>query len=622
MTNPLATLMGGGKRVERIPGPPLPEIPSSVTEMALDTETTGTGYEDRPVGISWALPDGRRGYARWGHEMGGNNVDRAKAMEWVRREVDRPGRTVYFHNAPFDDRMLSYVNDHTPVFRHARLEDSNFMAALLNELEDSFSLDDLGEKYLGEKKKGERLYQWLADTFGGGATRKSQAENIWRAPGDLVEEYAEQDAVLTLKLAQFLRPKIQEENLGDVYTLETDLIPILLKMHLTGVRADVDKALRLRERLNERHQDQAEEFLDLVGREPIDGDPVDYGRKKHLVALWERFGIPYRLTEKGNPSITKDDLESMTHPVGMMVRRLRQLDHYRGTFIQSYILNNVGDGGWIHGEFHPLQQDFGYGTVSGRFSSGGALNLQNIPSRDEEWAPIIRGLFVPATPDHYWLKVDYSQIEYRFLAHYGRGQLVRAYNENPDVDFHELASEIVGIPRGDAKHINFGIVYGMGRAKMARQLGRSLDEAQEVLDEYHGRLPEVRRLYKKADRRANRRGYITTWGGRKRRFARSPNGYGHEYTYKALNALLQGSAADLIKKAMVELDKVLDWEATPMHLTVHDELDFSIPRGDTETPKMVKAVMEAFHLDVPVRADVEGGEDWGHVSEDYFKEAA
>lgn len=575
---------------------------SRYDRVGVDTETTGLTYDDRPVGISWATPDGKKGYIRWGHELGGNNCSKEEAKDWARKELSHSHLTTYYHNAAFDLRMLAYES----VFPKARAEDTGFMAALHNELEPRFSLDALALKYVRQGKSGDALWQWCADTFGGKPTRKSQGKNIWRAPGDLVEEYAEDDADLTLRLGDALRPKITDEDLDEVYELETSLIPILLKMHLVGVKVDVDKALALKKEFTA-------EYIDLQAQWEREFGDVSFTSTPQLAKLFDKLGIPYLYTDKGNPSITADYLDTLQHPIAFMIRRLKKLKHYRGTFIDSYILENVDEDGFIHGEFHPLRNDR-YGTVSGRFSSGGGLNLQNIPSRDEEMAPKIRGLYVPLDGLQ-WLRADYSQIEFRYLAHYAGGALREAYVSNPGVDFHQACADLVGIPRKPAKNINFGLVYGMGVKLMAQQLGVSVAEANKLLSEYHSRLPDVKRLYSKADRRAARRGYILTWGGRKRRFRKKGSRYIN--THKALNALLQGSAADLIKKAMVAVADGLDWERTPMHLTVHDELDFSVPPGKEGKLfcRELKEKMEDFNLTVPVKVDLELGPDWGHCEE-------
>lgn len=579
----------------------LPDL-SRYDLVAVDTETTGVRVQDRPVGLSWFTPDGRGAYARWGHPEG-NNCSLAQVRRWVKRELDRPGLDVAMHEANFDLRMLARSN--APVDR-ATVHDTQFIYALLNELEPSLALDDLGEKKVGIPKIDDELNQYCADNFGGRPTRRAQAKNYHRCPGEVVEAYAIQDARATCRLFQCGYPLLPGEDLDEVYELERSLIPLLLKMHLHGVRVDVDRARRVQGEIRPRLERENERWREIAG------DDVNLGSTQQLARVLRRLGIRVPTTAKGNPSVTKEYLNSLDHPIGALIRTIRELTYYHNVALESYVIGNAIDG-LVHGSFHPLRTaDFG--TVSGRFSSSDP-NLQNLPARDEEWAPVIRGCFIPYTDAHDWLKIDYSQIEFRYLAHYAGGALAHAYNQDPDVDFHSMVAELTGIPRKPAKNINFAMVYGAGVMKLAEQLGVSPTRAQEILNEYHSRLPDVRRLYEKADRRAARKGFIRTWGGRKRRFRKSPDGRYHEKTYRSLNALLQGSAADLIKKAMLSVAEVVDWKNTFLHLTVHDELGFSIPRGEAGVrfAREVKERMEAFELKVPVKADAGVGADWGNT---------
>lgn len=580
------------------------------TLISVDTETTGTGFDDRPVGLSYCADGGQREYLRWGHEGGENNCTIDRVQYWASRELNRPENTLVFHHAGFDMRMCEYVGI---KLDKPRIEDTGYVAALLNELDPSFALEDQIAQHLNRHKKDDELNQYCADAFGGKPTRRGQAGNYWRAPGDIVEPYAIGDAVDTLDLWRLRRPLLSGEELDGVYEDELALIPILLRMHMVGVKANVRAAKQLKLELTARRELLRARWNTLAG------PGVKYNSSKQLAKVFDNHGYTYPFTELGNPSFEKDWMQYQTHEVAKVIMELKQLDHFIGTFIDSYVLNNVDKDGFIHGEFHPLRGDR-YGTVSGRFSSGGALNLQNVPARDEVLAPMVRGMYIPCSPDHDWLKADYSQIEYRFLAHYAGGQLAREYNEDPDVDFHEMCSQLVGIPRRPAKNINFGIVYGMGEALMASKLGVGLDEAREMLLEYHTRLPEVKRIYNQADRRAKRRGFIRTWGGRKRRFRKKRSYY--MSTHKALNALLQGSAADLLKRAMAKVvnEGIVDWENVVLHLTVHDELDFSVPKGAMGkwAYKQIKECMEDFKITVPIRADLGVGPDWGHCE----KEAA
>ena len=595
-----------------------------------DTETTGVKYTDRAVGISVHLPDGDTHYIRWGHEAGGNNCTRREAVAWARRElINKESR---WFNAPFDLRMLSY--DDIWLFRDcsdtANLHDSGIMAPLHNELEDNFKLGTLGEKYLGMPKQDSRaLDAWCAEQFGGKPTHKAQIENYWRAPGDMVEPYACEDATITWNLHDHYRPLITAEGLDGLYDLERSLIPMLLKMHHRGVRVDVTAAEELQEDILQQIAEAEHEWLTVHAIGSGDDRFIDSWQR--IMPVFERYGLPiHRLapTERmklaglsGNPTFAKDVLAQYDHPVAEVIRNMRRLNHYSGTFLRNYIIGNADDNGFVHGEFHSVRNDR-YGTVSGRFSSGGELNLQNVPSRDPVWAPLIRGLFIPMEGMR-WAKIDYSQIEYRFFAHYCGGRLEKMYVDNPETDFHQMMADLTGHKRSDAKHMNFAALYGAGVKKLSVMMGCDLDRAKEVLIGYHELAPEVKGLSHKAQNRASSRGFIKSWGGRHHRFPKTNNRYAQ--VYKALNRLCQGSAADLIKYAMREIDSVIDWEHVVCHLTVHDELDFSVSpcakgmkmiRQVRETMEDVNNMGAPLSINVPILADAEIGEDWGHCHED------
>jgi len=323
----------------------------------------------------------------------------------------------------------------------------------------------------------------------------------------------------------------------------------------------------------------------------------------------------------------------------------------RGTFLESYILDSHVNGK-VYGQFHLLRGDSG-GTRSGRLSSS-TPNLQNLPSRDEELAPMVRGIFVPDDGHRQWVKIDYSQIEYRFMIHYAIGKGAEeartAFNTNPDIDYHEMTLDLVAPVAGwdistkelrkkhrkPIKNINFGLIYGMGVEKLSKDLGLSIKEGKELFQAYHIGVPFAKPTMDQAMNEASTAGVVTTILGRKSRFdlyepAKWGNGgialpyekaimaYGNirrAYTHKALNRRLQGSAADLMKKAMWKCWKegIFDRIGVP-RLTVHDELDFSDPGGVDDGFQEMKRILEsAITLKVPVRADMEVGPDWGHVA--------
>ncbi len=579
----------------------LPDF-SGFQRIGVDTETTGLSAKDVPVGASFYTPDKKKYYLRWGHEEGGNNCTLVQFVRWARTQFKNPNKEYVFHNAVFDLRMLAAVG----VNMVGKFHDSAVMAALLNEYEPDFSLGGLGTKYLGRTKSDQALNEYCAKRFGGKATRDAQAGNYWRASGDVVEEYAQDDPELCFLLAEFFQPQIESLKLTEVYDIECNVIPVLVKMFQAGVKIDIKKAKETKVELLDEFETMNKEWGRIYG--------VDYTVKKDLVALFDKEGIPYPRTKIGNPSITKDVLEALEHPIGDHLRGMRQMKHYSGTFIENYLLKNADGNGVIHPQFHQVKSSFG-GTITGRFSSSGGLNAQNIPARDERWAPVIRGLFVPWTEDHQWMKCDYSQIEYRFFAHYAEGQLLQAYIDDPYIDFHDMVAAMTGLKRKDAKNINFGILYGMGVAKTALKLGVSLAVAKKLLQAYNKRVPEAKALYTAAMNRANKRGYIRTWGGRISRFQRVPGKRAFMGTHKALNKLLQGSAADMIKKAMIAVAPALDWEDNIMHLTVHDELDFSTLKGDAglRFARDIKSIMQDFDVSVPIICEPEFGPDWGHT---------
>lgn len=586
---------------------------SGIPYAAVDHETTGVGFNDRPVGMSVSTPDGRDWYFAWGHQMGGNNCTLLEVTEWVEDLGRRnPGMLIIMFNAGFDLRMGRYSG----IKWRQRVEDAGFICALLNELEPEFNLEFLAEKYTDVRKDDKALNDFCAQHFGGAATRRGQAGNYWRAPGTIVAPYAKSDSRATLRLWEVRHPLLAAEQLESIYKIETAQIPILLKMHMVGVRVDQARAHDVQAEFKVLREAAWNKWRDLT--QHIDPKGIKTGSNPMLMKLFDSYKIPYVKNEDtGNGIFDKDTLSPMRdqYEVVRLLLENRELKHYDEVFLGSYILDNVGEDGCIHGEFHPLKNDHKFGTVSGRYSSGGALNLQNIPKRDKIKGPLIRSMYVPFYEDQEWTKFDYSQIEYRFLAHYAGGGIAEAYRKNPDQDFHALVAAMTNgaMDRDGAKTLNFALTYGQGDEATAAQLGVPLDVARDFIRTYKRSVPEASELYDRAMRVAASRGYIITWGGRRRRFEHKWGRF--QKSHKGLNALLQGSAADLIKMAMIEVDKAIDWEDCILHLTVHDELDFSTTKGDIGDGyrTRIKELMQDYKLDVPIIAECDVGPNWGHV---------
>jgi DNA polymerase I-like protein with 3'-5' exonuclease and polymerase domains len=616
--------------------------------IALDTETydpelldKGPGWARHVghiVGVSLAV-DGGAWYFPMRHTVEPEkNLDPDNVLAFLRDTLGNAAQPKVGANLQYDAGWLREEG----VDVRGPLIDVQTMQALLDESSE-VNLEFLSQLYLGLGKESPQLYQWCSDSYGGKANGKQRA-NIYRAPVSLVGPYAESDAALPLALAKHMYPLMEKEGLLRVFDVETRLTPLLLDMRFAGVTIDVSKAEKLREDLRER------ESLTLSQLKAMTGLDVNVNAAESIARAFDKLGIDYPRSEsKGAPSFRKEWLLQHPHPVAQLISRVRNLAKLRGTFIESYLLGNHINNK-VYGQFHAVRGDTN-GTRSGRLSSSNP-NLQNIPARDDEIAPLIRGVFTPDDGHSTWARFDYSQIEYRFLLHYAVGpgaHETRAYfNANPETDFHERALDLVApvanwdistkemrkARRKPVKNINFGLVYGMSEATLAGHLGLSMNEAKALFQAYHTAMPYVKPTMQAAMREAQS-GKVSTILGRLSRFdlfepathydkplplAQAVKEYGNHlqrgHSHKGLNRKLQGSAADLMKVAMVECyERGLFKETGVPRLSVHDELDFSCP-GDDMRPlyAIKKCLEESMKLGVPILADLEVGTNWGNVA--------
>ena len=604
----------------------LPEL-SNYKEVAIDLET----YDPLLMshGPSWAFPD--TGYVTGIaiatekfsmyipiQHTGGGNLDKRVVVNWLSKQMSYTNDKV-FHNSLYDLGWLRRLG----IEVKGTIHDTMFAAPLLDENQYGYSLNKLGERYVGELKD-ESLLQEAAKAYG--LDPKSE---MYKLPAKYVGPYAQQDAALTLKLWGILKQGLKEENVEKIYQLETSLIPILLDMRWKGVRVDLDKAEKTGKQLHK------EEKKILEGIHKEYGVAPDLWAAASVATVFDRAGLSYPRTEKTNaPSFTSAWLEGHDHQLAKDIARARQLNKARTTFIDNMILDhNVN--GRIHGELHPLRSDRG-GTVTGRFSSS-KPNLQQVPARHDEIGPLIRGVFIPEE-NMYWGAFDYSQQEPRLTVHYAyktqqpeAEEAVDAY-KNKDADFHQVVADMANISRKEAKIINLGLSYGMGKDKLIKQLGISPSEAEELFDTYHTRVPFIKGLRDQCARLGGNRGYIVTLLGRKCRFnlyeprfeyGKTPlpidqalEEYGQDirraYTHKAMNRLIQGSAADMTKQAMVDLYK----EGILPHTQIHDELDISVDSLET-SQKIIEIMTDCVKISVPNKVDAEIGHSWGEATVNY-----
>ena len=592
---------------------------SSYDEIAIDLETKdpnlktmGSGSvtgKARIVGVALAV-EGWSAYYPIAHE-GGGNMDEKKVLDYFRTILNYPS-TKIFHNAMYDVCFIRAAG----LKINGQIVDTMIAGSLVNENRFRYDLGSMGRDYVG-KGKNEAVLQETAKEWG--IDPKSE---MYKLPAMYVGEYAEQDAKLTLDLWQEMKKQIEMEDVSSIFELETELFPCLVDMRFLGVRVDIEGAHKLKEKL------VAEEKECLLKVKKETGVDTQIWAARSIEKVFQKLSLPYDRTKKSDsPSFTKNFLQNHEHPVVKQIARAREINKSHTTFIDTIIKHSHK--GRIHAEINQLRSDQG-GTVTGRFSYSNP-NLQQIPARNKELGPMIRSLFIPEE-GHKWGCFDYSQQEPRLVTHYasldnlyGVEEVMDAYQEG-EADFHQIVAEMADIPRTQAKTINLGLFYGMGKNKLMAELGINEDKAKDLFRTYHDKVPFVKMLMESVSRRAQDIGKVRTLLGRRCRFDLwEPNQFGihkalpHDaalaehgpgikraYTYKALNRLIQGSAADMTKKAMVELHK----EGITPHIQVHDELDISVSNN---ADKIKKIMEEAVTLEVPNKVDYESGLNWGTI---------
>jgi len=593
-----------------------------VDEIAIDLETKDPGLKERGsgsiigngdvVGIAVATAH-YKGYFPIEHE-GGGNMDRKQVLNWLQDILNAPS-TKIFHNAIYDVCWLRRLG----LTIQGNIVCTMIASAVTDENRFRYDLNSLSWHYLGYGKNESALSE-AAESWG----IDPKAE-MYKLPAMHVGGYAERDAEITFGLWQEMKKEILHQDLEDIFDLETELFPCLVDMRFKGVRVDIEKAHLMK-------KDFIKEENNLLNKiESETNVRPQIWAARSIAQVFENLKIPFERTEKTDaPSFTKNFLQEHKHPVVNMIAKAREINKAHTTFIDSII--KYEHKGRIHAEINQLR-NAGGGTVTGRFSYQNP-NLQQIPARNKDLGPKIRSLFLPEDGCK-WGCFDYSQQEPRLVVHYASlyklpsvYDVIDAYNNDPNADFHQTVADMAQIPRSQAKTINLGLFYGMGKAKLQAELGVSKEKAAELFNTYHAKVPFVKQLMTKASNRSQDRGQIRTLLGRLCRFHLwEPNQFGmhkalpHEdalrehgpgirraYTYKALNKLIQGSAADMTKKAMLELYK----EGIIPHIQIHDELDLSI-KDDTEAKKVIEIMEEAVKLEVPNKVDYEFGNNWGDI---------
>jgi DNA polymerase I-like protein with 3'-5' exonuclease and polymerase domains len=615
---------------EWVPPAELPPL-WEAKEIAIDVETKDPNL--KTLGPGWSRSDGQvvgyaiatadwKGYIPIRH-LGGGNLDERIVDKWLKKVFECDADKI-MHNAQYDAGWIRRMG-----FKiNGRIVDTMVIASLLDENRFSYSLNALSYDHLNKTKSEKSLVEAARDF---GVDPKAE---LWKLPAMHVGPYAETDAVLTLELWTYFKTLLGKEDLWPIANLELELLPCLIDMTWTGVRVDMDAVEKTRVALIKEEKEVLSEIKRMTNME------VEIWAAQSLSKAFDKMSIAYPKTEKGQPSFTKGFLGDHEDKLPRLIVKARNLNKTHGTFINT-IMRHTGRDGRIHSHINQIRSDDG-GTVSGRISMSNP-NLQQIPARDPVLGPMIRSLFLPEEGDK-WAAIDFSQQEPRILVHYahaygearknrlqGVTEFVDGYKNDPKMDFHTMVAKMAKIDRKQAKTINLGMMYGMGVNKLSDQLDIPVEDAKELVKQYHSRVPFVKMLMSGVTNRLNEKdssGSIRSILGRKCRFdlwepvsfdmnkalpyKEAVKEYGdttrlrRAYAYKALNRLIQASAADMTKRAMVDIYAT---GKVPL-IQIHDEIALSVK--DMNEAKKYSTIMEnAVNLVIPNKCDVEVGASWG-----------
>ena len=614
---------------------------SSVKEIGFDLETRdpkindmGPGFirgDAYVVGASVAVHD-RRWYFPIAHQ-GGGNLDRDSVIRFLGDLLSRPDLRVCGANLQYELEGC----DSLGIEIRGELVDVQLIEALLDEEAESYKLEALCQKYLGVSKD-ERLLREAVACYGGSADAPQAL--LWKLPSKYVGPYAEFDAASCLQIVPKQMARIKDEDLMGILSLESRLLPILWKMRKRGIPVDVDGAKRYAKELGDKEQRLRDSFKKEYGV------VLDEWSGPQLASLCSLKGIHIVRTPAGNPSFTADILESSPHPMLQTVSEVRLLNRLRTTFIEDWILKYAING-YVHPQWKQVARDDG-GTRSGRMAASNP-NPQQVPARSD-LAPKLRALF---RREEGWAKLDYSQQEPRLMVDYatkcgltGAHLVAAAYRMNPKLDYYDFLKESCGMARRDSKDATLGRMYMMGAEKFAMKNNIPLADAKQKLDDFDRNAPYVKELSDMCMNLAQQRGYIKTLLGRRRHFnlwepidaqsrkrkakelimmhqpvppelmytamsyEKALEQYGHKiaraFTYKALNSLIQGSAADMTKAAIV---RCYEEDGAYPFMAVHDEGDY--PSDSEEESQHLKMKWETcVKTEVPARVDLTHGKHW------------
>ncbi len=638
--------------------PIVSELPSwaGMKRVCVDVETRDDKLKELGIGvrrggyitgISVTIEDSNQSFYLPIRHAGGDNMNEQEVLRYLRDNGRQFTGQIVGANLGYD---LDYLWQEDILFPQVSFfRDVLIADPLIFELHNSYSLLNVGKRH-DVVAKNEAALEEAAKLYG-----VDPKSGMWKLPARHVAEYAIRDTQSPLEILRKQEAIIEKEDLWNIWNLESKVLPVLVKMRRRGVRIDENKLAQVCKWA----ADQEREALAIVKNHT--GVDIGFGnvwQPDALAPALKAAGIAITLTATGKASIKKDVLAGIDHPVAKAIAYSRKVNKLRTTFgasVYQFMVN-----GRIHAAMNQIaveDEESGdmKGARYGRLSSE-KPNIQQQPARDE-FAAFWRSIYLPEE-GAIWATKDYSQQEPRWTTHFAAqlglpqaGAAAKRYRDDPTTDNHQMMAEITGLPRKAAKNIFLGLCYGEGGAKLCRELGLSTrwalgtgsgrdykveyfpdreaamnrrfhleqecriweaagEEGQKVLDTFDSRCPYVRKLAKEATRLAKKRGWVRTIGGRRLNFPEKEDG-SRDWTHKALNRVIQGSSADQVKAAIVEIDRSIP-EAF-LQLQVHDELDGSY--GSVAEAQRVADIMRNIITSehVPFKVDLEIGPSWGEA---------
>ena len=544
--------------------------------VAFDTETDSL-ENPKIVGFSFAFEENRAYYVPINHFYLGvqKQIDEKTALRAIEEILNK---NVIGHNLKFDFKMLRNYGIKTPV----PLADTMIMAWIIDP-DSPVGLDSVAKRYLNHQNIK------FKEVVG-------KNQNFADIDINTAAKYAAEDAIITLKLYEKLKDRLWDEVKWDFENIEMPFINVLIDMEKEGIKVDIEYLEKLQEHISEKLEELTNEIYSLAGQEFNIKSPKQLS---HI--LFEVLKLPAKKKTKTGYSTDEKVLNSLkeAHEIMPKLLEYRKLDKLLSTYViplKEYAKKDKN---------HKIYTNFlQTGTATGRLSSKNP-NLQNIPTSTDI---NIRNAFIT---DKLFVSLDYSQIELRLLAHFSEdSNLINAFLN--DEDIHQKTADLIGVSRSVAKSINFGLIYGMGPKKLSETIHVSIKEAKEFIEKYFASFPTVKDFIEKTKQDAKEKGYVETLLKRRRffDFASANARTAAAYEREAVNTIFQGSAADIIKKAMVDIKN--KFPESKMVLQIHDELIFEI-ENEEEASEYKKIMENSLKLKVPLKVGMSFAKRWGEL---------